>query len=135
MINYVFGELNDLNDSKLNNTTLHITVAEGKTQSTNLPYCMVFGESKQPHMNAKLPPVGSQGAGVNRETLKPFARLLQELAVYLKEFEGLSGNDKLTNYYKRRYAQVCWDMHERDYLDVDTLNFYKPNLGMPRKDA
>jgi len=76
----------------------------------------------------QLKSAGEGGDTYNAIALGPIKGLIEQLKDYLEQFENLSGDSVVTSYYKRRYAQIVWDMHEKLYIDVDTAIFYKTEL-------
>lgn len=128
MIKDVFEELQVLFIIDTNKVTLAKYVNKDMSKATSMNWRYFFGEVKEQNQYHFILDASNEAGHGNYEATKPLRMLLVELKGYLQQFEALSGNSIVTDYYKRRYAQVVWDMHEKAYIDVDTVDYYKTVL-------
>jgi len=59
--------------------------------------------------------------------LEPLIRLLVEFKDYLGAYESLAG-DSLTGHFKNRLSEVCWDLYQKEHLDVSVYDFFSSSM-------
>ena len=124
MIKYVFDELST---HYKHNSGFSVKNEKGASLGTYI-FSETFGVHKLPSFFVLFPAMGDSEGNYYYNALAPLLGIVRELKDFLMRFESLSGDDLVTSYYKKRYAQVVLDLFEKGYIDVETADYFKTAL-------
>ncbi len=134
MINYVYEEIVkrrlSKNEGEQGGVGYKYIHPHGSHVEGLATYDALFGENKKENLYMNLINASEDEGPFNSASFRPFIDLLDELMRYLKEFELLSGDSLLTDYYKRRLRTICQDMHDKGYVDVNVTEYYSAVLAL-----